>query len=334
MNKKKSVVVLGGGTGIYAILRGLKQHNDTIETVAVVTMSDSGGSTGRLRDEFGQLPMGDVRMALVALARESNDQDQLLRSLFLHRFNKGKGLVGHNFGNLLIVALTEIIGDEASAVEAASRLLEIHGKVLPVTTDQVHLVAEYDDGKVVKGEHRIDEPPKNRRGKRIINLRSEPQGKITNIAERAILSADLIVLGPGDLYSSLISILVIDGVSEAIRKSSGKFLYNVNLMTRMGQTDNFTLFDHVTEVAKYTGREPDFVSFNTAPIDGSLLGQYETEFQYPVKDDGKEITGEKIKLDLLSQKIGRQRNGDKIKRSLVRNDSEKFAQMILKILSR
>jgi uncharacterized cofD-like protein len=240
---KKSIVVMGGGTGTYPILQSLKKYADSINVTAIITMADSGGSTGRLRDEFGQLPVGDVRMALTALASEAGQDGQLLRELFLHRFDKGEGLNGHNFGNLLMVALTQILGSEAEAVKAASRILRVKGTVLPVTEDDINIVAEYDDGVVVVGEHDIDEPAPERCERHIVSLRTQPEGHITEDARHALLSADIILLGPGDLYSSLLANCVITGVPEAIRQSHAKFVFASNLMTRPGQTHNMTACD-------------------------------------------------------------------------------------------
>jgi uncharacterized cofD-like protein len=154
---KKKIVVVGGGTGTHTVLTGLKKFKSLLDITAVVTMADSGGSSGRLRDEFGQLPVGDARMALVALASGVDSQSDLLRELFLYRFNKGEGLAGHNFGNLLLTALTDILGDAGLAIETASRILRVSGQVLPVTLDNVHLRAEYETGEVIIGEHHFDE---------------------------------------------------------------------------------------------------------------------------------------------------------------------------------
>ena len=197
--KKQNVVVIGGGTGTHTVLRGLKQYQKQLNVSAVVTMADSGGSTGRLRDEFGYLPVGDVRMALVALASDVDEQEELLRKLFLYRFDKGDGLSGHNFGNLLLVALTDILGSEEAAIRAAARVLRVRGTVVPVTTEKVDLVATYDDGTQVIGEHNIDEPTTKRAQYKITELSITPQASISEAAESTILDADLIVLGPGDL---------------------------------------------------------------------------------------------------------------------------------------
>lgn len=332
--EKHSVVVIGGGTGIYPVLQGLKQHHHDVSITAIISMADSGGSTGRLRDEFGQLPVGDVRMALTALASDLDSHDNLLRELFLHRFSRGNGLNGHNFGNLLIVALTEILGSEAEAVKAAARILRIRGRVLPVTADQVHLVAEYDDGVVATGEHDIDEPGDDRLGHRITNFYTEPKGTIAPDAKAAIENADLILLGPGDLYSSLLADCVIDGVSDAICSSKGKFAFAANLMTRPGQTDGLSATDHVREVEKYVGQLPDVVIINTGEVPEHLLKRYAEMNQFPVTDDSAALESETmvVREDLLAREEVVKRAGDVLTRSLVRGDSEKLARLILSLL--
>lgn len=334
MRKKKSIVVIGGGTGIYPVLQGLKKHHRDVSIAAIISMADSGGSTGRLRDEFGQLPVGDVRMALTALASDIDSHDELLRELFLHRFDKGEGLGGHNFGNLLIVALTEILGSEAEAVKAAARILRIRGRVIPVTADQVNLCAEYDDGTVIKNEHDIDEPADSRKKSRIVNFRTEPKGQICEDAKSAILNADLVLLGPGDLYSSLLANCVIEGVSSAILESRATFVFAANLMTRPGQTYGMTACDHVYEVKKYVGKLPDVVIINTGKVPEPLLESYAKMHQFPVTDDCQLIESEVkiIREDLLSRDEVVKKKGDVLQRSLVRGDSEKIAELILSLL--
>ena len=329
---KKSVVVIGGGTGTHPILRGLKKYSDNISITAIITMADSGGSTGRLRDEFGQLPVGDVRMALTALASDVDENDQVLRELFLHRFDKGVGLNGHNFGNLFMVALTEILGSETEAVKAASRILRVKGKVLPVTEDHVHIVATYDDGVIVEGEHEIDEPDEERWPHTIAKLATKPKGHITKEAQEAILGADLILLGPGDLYASLLANCVVEGVGEAICSSKAKFVFALNLMTRPGQTHGMTATDHSNEVAKYVGKMPDCVVINTGDVPSRLLEKYAAEFQFPVADDSHLLSCTVIKEDLLSSEEVVKKKGDVLKRSLVRGDGDKFATLLMTLL--
>ncbi len=329
---KKKVVVIGGGTGIYPVLQGLKKYHNEVDITAVISMADSGGSTGRLRDEFGQLPVGDMRMALTALASEVDDHEQLLRELFLHRFDKGEGLSGHNFGNLLMVALTEILGSEAKAVKAASRILRVRGRVLPVTADKVHLVAEYSDGQKVVGEHGIDEPAEDRFEHAIENIYLEPKAVISEEVREAIVEADLVVLGPGDLYTSLLSNCIVGGVGEAICKSKAKFVFAVNLMTKPGQTHGLTALGHSKEVEKYVGKFPDVLVINTSVVPDDLLERYQENFQFPVVDDCGDAVAKVLRADLLSEDEVVMRSGDVLKRSLVRGDGDKFAAVILGLL--
>ncbi len=329
--EKKNVVVIGGGTGTHTVLRGLKQFKNLINISAIVTMADSGGSTGRLRDEFGYLPVGDVRMALAALASDTEPGDNLLRDLFLYRFDKGEGLSGQNVGNLLLVALTEILGSEEKAIESASRLLKVSGTVLPVTAEKVDLVAEYSDGVKLVGEHEIDEPDISRGKNRIINLYAEPTAPITESAKTAILEADLVVLGPGDVFTSVLANCVIDGVPEAITATEAKVVYVCNLMTKLGQTDNMKVSDHVAEVTKYAGRKPDAVIVNSTPLPENLLKTYSKDNEWPVELD--KIEGvEVLSDDFLASEEVKKVKGDVLKRSLIRHDSFKLAKKIMELV--
>ena len=258
----KKIVVIGGGTGTYTVLSGLKKF--PVDLTAIVTVADSGGSTGRLRDEFGFLPPGDFRMALVALSPEEDDQ-QVFRQLFMYRFSQGEpGLKGHNFGNLLLTALTDILGSEEQALSYASKILRIKGKVLPVTTESVSLVASYENGTVLKGETFIDEPPKTHDcAQKIKDLWLEPEAVCTPSVTQTILNADMIILGPGDLYTSILANVIVKGVATALQKTNAKLVYIVNLMTKYGQTSGFKASNHVEELTKYVGRYPDLVLVDT-----------------------------------------------------------------------
>ena len=329
----KSVVVIGGGTGTFTVLRGLKKYAPELKITAIISMTDSGGSTGRLRDEFGQLPVGDVRMALAALSRSNDDHEELLRELFLYRFKKGEGLSGHNLGNLFLTALTDILGSEADAVKAASRLLRIAGTVLPVTADNAHLVAEYDDGLVVEGEHAIDDPPANRRGHRIVVLTTKPAAKASAEALAAIADADLVVLGPGDLYSSILANIVIDDVPEALAATKAKLLYVSNLMERFGQTTGMSVADCSEELCSYIGRCPEYILINNTPLPEAVVLKYKNEEGVvPVFDDADSIGGTVMRTDLLSTDLPERQAADAVKRSLLRHDPDKLATAILGLI--
>lgn len=244
------VAVIGGGTGIYAVLTGLRNYTSNI--TAIVSMSDSGGSSGRLRDEFGFLPPGDVRRCLVALADE--DESLLLRQLFEYRFERGSGLNGHTFGNLLLTALTDLLGGTDRAIDAAGHLLNVHGRVLPVTLTDTTLCAQLADGHVIRGETHID-VRKSHHEMPIESVWLEPRAEANPEAVAALQEADMIVMGPGDLFTSVIPNLLVDGVSEAIRNSCGKRVYVCNVMTKHGETDGYAASDFIRRVERYIGED-------------------------------------------------------------------------------
>lgn len=330
--ERKSIVVIGGGTGTHTVLRGLKNYRKKVDLTAVVSMADDGGSTGRLRDEFGQLPVGDVRMALAALASDVDEHDELVRQLFLHRFDKGDGLSGHNFGNLFLVALTDLLGSEEAAIRAASRVLRVQGKVVPVTNESIRLVAEYEDGKIVTGEHRIDEPECVRLAQRITRLSVTPAATINPRAEDALLRADLVVLGPGDLYTSVLANCVVDGVADAIRHSGAKIVYVCNLMTKAGQTLGMSAQQHVAEIERYLGVSPDVVITNIGEFPIELLERYAADDEFPVVADCVDGVCKVITEDLLAKEEVKTKQGDILKRSLIRHDSRKLARKIMELL--
>ncbi|MBI2884869.1 MAG: YvcK family protein, partial [Candidatus Omnitrophica bacterium] len=235
LQKGLKVVVIGGGTGLSTLLQGLKSYTNNL--TAIVTVADDGGSSGRLREEFGILPPGDIRNCLVALA----DAEPLVKRLFQHRFVEGEGLRGHNFGNLFITALTRITGDFEHAVEAASRVLAIRGRVIPSTSAKVRLVAKHDNGSLTMGESKISQAPRP-----IRKLWLEP-GDSMPVAEalRAIYDADLVVMGPGSLFTSILPNLLVPGILEAVIHTSAMRVYVCNVMTQFRETHGFSASDHV-----------------------------------------------------------------------------------------
>ncbi len=277
------IAVLGGGTGIYAVLTGMRHY--TANITAIVSMSDNGGSSGRLRDEFGFLPPGDVRRCLVALA--SDEDALLLRRLFEYRFDRGVGLNGHTFGNLLITALTDILGSTDRAIDEAAHLLRIRGRVLPVTLEDATLCATLVDGYEICGETDID-IRKERHDVPIARVYLQPQADANPAVLDTLAEADLIVLGPGDLYTSVIPNLLVRGVADAIRASAAKCVYVCNVMTKHGETDSFAASDFIRQINRYLGADDALdcavLNYHEAlPID--LYEKYKREQSEPVTID-------------------------------------------------
>ncbi len=319
MNDPK-IVVIGGGTGTYTALTGLKKHSKNI--TAVVTMADDGGSSGRLRDEFGHLPPGDARRCLVALSADDH-MNRMLRALFEYRFDKGFGLNGHSFGNLMLTALTELTGSAEAAILEASRLLNIRGRVLPVTTDNVRLCATLEDGTVIEGESNID-VRKVKPELRIYSVFLSPEAKGYQPALDAIREAEILVIGPGDLYTSIVPNLLAAGIPEAVRDCQGVRIYVSNLMTKSGETDRFTASCFVEEVCKYLGsrRSLDCMIVNNGAFSPSRLAKYAKENAFPVQidlDRCLDYVPNVFQSNLLSEG------------SLVRHDSDKLAQQIIEV---
>lgn len=331
--KKKRVVVVGGGTGTHTVLRGLREYAAMLDITAVVSMADSGGSTGRLRDEFGYLPIGDVRNALTALAVGGDRYDALLRQLFLYRFDRGAGLSGHNFGNLFLTALTDILGSEVAAIEAASEILKVVGKVVPVTTDHTTLVATYDDGTTVVGQHEIDVALQAKSTARIVSLEVVPSATLYTTAAEAIVEADLLVLGPGDLYTSILAACVVDGFREAVTETRATVVYVCNLMSKKGQTLGMHAAEHIAEIARHIGRSPDIALVNTAPLQSELVAKYVAEGDHPVINNcTKDGVCTIAALPLVSHEEVQLQGGDVIRRSLIRHDSEVLARELVRLL--
>ncbi len=332
---KKRVVVVGGGTGTHTVLSGLKQYTDELSLAAIVSMADSGGSTGRLRDEFGQLPAGDVRNALTALAAAGSGSAALVRQLFLYRFSRGEGLSGHNFGNLFLTALTDILGSEVAAIEAASQILRIDGTVIPVTVDNAHVKAVYADGVVMVGEHDIDEwRDPSRRAVRITELSLTPEATLYEKAATALREADLIVLGPGDLYTSVLVNCVVAGFREALKEAPGKLVYVCNLMSKAGQTIGLNAAEHLSEVVRYAGRQPDVMICNETPLPEALVAKYEEEGDHPVMNNYYGETGTTVvTAPLLGEEEIKTVAGDTVRRSLIRHDAQKLAAVLRRLIT-
>lgn len=314
----KKVVTIGGGSGSFAILRGLKEYD--LDITAVVNIFDSGGSSGVLRDEIGVLPPGDVRRALLALSQ--GDQAEILRALFNFRFNGGTGLAGHSFGNLLLVALSSIYGGDAEGIEKASELLNIKGVVYPVSLDKSHVHAILEDGTEVVGETNID-IPKHDPNLRITKIFLDPPAHLYEKADTAIREADIVVVCPGDLYSSLGPALLTQGMSDALAASSAKLVWACNMMTKMGETNNFTASDFARELTSFCGKQRfDTVIVNTGVVAPEVLEEYASQHQYPVAFDEvalRQYTDHIVTGDLLSDT------------DLVRLDSAKVARIIVEL---
>lgn len=319
-SKKKTrapqIVVFSGGSGGATILRGLKKY--FTNPTAVVTMFDSGGSTGRLRDEFGILPPGDVRSCILALAPEN--QSGLLREMLNYRFASKGDLNGHNLGNLFLTALSDITGGEEKGIEALSELLKIEGRVLPVTLDYANLYARLSNGQILEGETTID--LRKDTDLLIKKVYIEPRAKIYAPTKDAIENADIIVLGPGDLYTSIIPSLLVGGVTKALAHSKAKLIYVSNIMTKPAETKNYDASMHARELLKYMRKEEfDVIICNESPISKKLLSEYEKEGKEPVRvTDTIHQYAKNVVVDNIASSS-----------DIVRHDSDKLAKIIKEV---
>lgn len=314
LSQGQSIVVIGGGTGLSTMLRGLKQYTSNL--VAVVTVTDDGGSSGRLKREMGVLPPGDIRNCLVALA----DAEPLMTELFQYRFGEGEGLDGHSFGNLLIAAMTQITGDFERAVKETSNILAIRGRVLPSTIEQVRLQAELEDGTLAEGETNITGA-----GKRIRHIMLHPSGaKPLEETLKAIETADCIVLGPGSVYTSIVPNLLVHGVSEAINASNAAKVYVCNVMTQPGESDGYNAADHVRAVARHAEHKAfNYVLVNGEKPNKALLDKYAVSDQFFVEPNVaaiREMGYRPVLGNYISQT------------EVVRHDPTKLAEAIVKLV--
>lgn len=327
----KRVVCIGGGTGTFVALRGLKQH--PLSLSAIVTMSDSGGSNRRIRDEFGLLPTSDIRQCLVALSDESGGIG-ILRKLFMYRFEKGQGIAGMTFGNLFMAALTDIMGSQEEAIRQTGKVLRIKGAVIPVTLTETNLYATYEDGTTVGEEHLIDEPTHDGTLK-ITEIYLKPKATPNPEALSAIMNADMVVLGPGDLYTSLLPNLLVPGASDALKKTKAKVVYVLNLMTKFGQTYNFTALDHIKTLEGIIGETVDYVLVNNAPLSKKALDVYAKYREAPVSDNLPRNSYYSVKADkLVSGTIYKKTSSDALIRSLIRHSSDRLAEALAGIIGK
>jgi len=317
------IVALGGGTGLSTVLRGLKEYVagpkkervrlPIADLAAVVTVTDDGGSSGRLRREYQVLPPGDIRNCMVAL---SNDE-HLLGELFQYRFPAGRGLEGHSFGNLFLTALTNVTGDFPEAVRVSAQVLAIRGRIFPSTAQNVTLEAELEDGKIVIGETNISKSPKRIRRVRLVPRRVRPVPEVL----AAIRDADLILVGPGSLYTSIIPNLLVDDMAEAIQRARATCVYIANLMTQPGETEHYSVADHVRAVYEHT--RPglfDFVVINRTRVTPRLLRRYEAQGAEPVQPSFAEL--ERMGLAYVT--------GDMLHQDgVIRHDQTRLAQLLL-----
>ncbi len=321
----KKIVTIGGGTGTFVVLSALRRLPG-LSLSAIVSSADDGGSTGRLRDAYGFLPLGDARQALVALAEDG----PVLRDLFAYRFAKGD-IKGHNLGNLFLTALTDLLGSDAKALEEASKILRVSGRVIPATDVPTTLLATLADGSIIRGENRLDEHAPERA--RIDTISYEVATPASSAVLEAIAEADVIILGPGDLYASSIAPLIADGFKEAIAQSNAKLIYIMNLFTKSGQTGGMHASDYIAEIARYAGKKPEVILVHkNGGFNEDVLEKYQQEGEAPVEDDlGDDVRV--IRTAIASVHAVPPVPEDPVPRSLARHDPEKLAEALAPLLS-
>lgn len=326
----KNIVVIGGGTGTFTVLSGLKVFNN-LKLKAIVNMVDNGGSTGKLRDELGVLPPGDIRQCLVALA----ESPEILRQLFNYRFDSGE-LMGHNFGNLFLSALEKITGKFEEGVKTAGDILSIKGEVIPVTTDNINLFISLVNGIELMGQSCIQDSQEMLKYP-VKEVKLIPKAKLNPRAKEAILEADTIVIGPGLFYGSLIPNLIVPGMKEALIKTKAQIIYNVNLMSQMGEKQRWSVEEHLRQINKFIGAEViDIALYNTTKPDPKLVKKYKEEGQPVLKATKSNKIGKTtlIGADLIADGIFVNPNKkDPMRRTLIRHDSLKLAEALYRIIN-
>lgn len=331
--KIKNVVTIGGGTGSFTLLSGLKKY--PINLSAIVSMADDGGSTGLLRDELGVLPPGDARQCLVALCEDAD----MMRRVLGYRFENG-GLSGHNLGNLLLSGLEKITGSFSRGVMEAAKILKVKGEVIPVTNGDMRLVITLRNGKILNGEKVLDYH-KDIHNFGIHDVRLKKRVKACREAIERIKKADFIVIGPGDHFASIIPNLMVDGIAKAIKNSKARVIYNCNLTNKKGQTDGYDLDKYVFDINRYIGKDRiDFVTFNKKNPAKKLTLKYEKlegkNSIVPFMDERKRRNFKIIQGDLVSKLKANISDKDLFSRkhSFIRHDSNKLAEALMGIIGR
>ncbi|GAA0499275.1 YvcK family protein [Salinibacillus aidingensis] len=315
--RKPNVVVIGGGTGMPVLIRGLKDY--PLDLSAIVTVADDGGSSGRLRSEMAIPAPGDIRNVIAAMS----DAEPMILQMFQHRFENGNSLSGHSLGNLLLAAMTSITGDFYKGIKEISRVLNVKGRIYPIANQNMFLHAEMEDGSIISGESQI--PLVNKTIKRVFlspdHIEPLPE------AIQAIKNADLIVIAPGSLYTSILPNIIIPEIGEALKKRTGKTVYVCNVMTQYGETQGYTAADHVQAIQDHTGDQcVDSIVVHNAPIEHDVQKLYEEEKAEPVVYDIQRLL--KMGLEIIE--------GDIIDHTKVklRHDTDKIAKLLYSLMEK
>ena len=324
----KKITCLGGATGMSVVLSGLKKSNHQLSAIYPVT--DNGGSTGRLIKDYNILPMGDLRRLIVALAKKEG----IITDMLLYRFDKGE-LKGHALGAIMLTALIHITGDIEKTTKKICKLLNIKHNIIPSALQKTTLCAKLENNKIIKGENKIDEVIGFDGSLKIKKIFLSTPVKINPKAKKEILSSDLIIIGPGDLYTSILPNILVSGMKEAIKKSGARVLYISNLMTKFGQTNNFKVSSFVSEIEKYLGKNViDYVIYNKQKPNDKII-KYHQEIKSDFVEIDKENFNNKYKYissNLIENKLHKKNAGDALQRSLIKHDPNKLSSLILSCL--
>lgn len=323
----KNIVIIGGGTGTFTLLSGLRKYPSNNSVIA--STADDGGSGGALKKELGVIPPGDFRQCLIGLSYT----DEKIKELFGYRFSQGS-LSGHTVGNIILAALEKTTGNIDEALEIAGKMLNIRGQIIPVTLKPTLLSAVLKNGKKIVGEHNIDEG-KGVGNQQISKMVLTPSISANPKALEVIKKADVIIFGPGDLYTSTIPNLLVKGVKEAVVKSKAKKVLITNLMTKFGQTDGFVASDFAKELEKYLGSKIDYALVNNKKPSTDILKKYSAQKSKFVEADVKDLAQLKIEViaqDFLSSDVIEKQKGDVLKRSILRHDTDKIAKVIWNLI--